>query len=63
MSVETWLEKTLADRPPLTAGQVAALRPILAPVVPHMNAAPVAATTEATPAMPAPQEPQEKGTM
>jgi hypothetical protein len=55
MSVETWLEKVRADRPPLTAAQVALLRPILAPVIPHVtcNAAP-AAQAGAAPAEPEP---------
>ena len=52
MSEATWLEKTLAERPPLTQQQVSRLRPILAPTTPHMTAAPAAqagAATEMTP--------------
>ena len=49
MSVETWLEKVRADRPPLTAAQIAVLRPVLAPVIPHILAAP-ADETGAAPA-------------
>ena len=40
MSEETWLEKTLAERPPLTREQIARLRPILAPATPHMRTPP-----------------------
>lgn len=56
MTTEEWLEKVRADRPPLTAAQLALLRPILAPVIPHVtsNAAP---TVEAG-AAPAEPEPQ-----
>ena len=54
MSVETWLEKVRADRPPLTAAQIAVLRPVLAPVIPHMLAAPA----DETGAAPAKTEPQ-----
>jgi hypothetical protein len=44
MSVETWLARVAADRPPLTPAQIARLRPVLAPVVPRIkeNAAPTA---------------------
>ena len=64
MSVETWLEKVRADRPPLSAAQIAALRPVLAPVIPHATgAAPAteAGTAPALPALPALPE-TEKGT-
>lgn len=55
MTTEEWLAKVLADRPPLTPAQIAALRPILAPAIPHMrNAAPAA--TRTAPAMPEPIE-------
>ena len=60
MTTEQWLEKTLADRPPLTQAQVAALRPVFAPVIPHMGTAPVTATTEAATSHPAPKEPLQK---
>jgi hypothetical protein len=54
MTADEWRQKVAADRPPLSRAQIAVLRPICL----HMtNAAPVAATTEAAPAMPAPQEP------
>lgn len=58
MSTEQWLEKVLADRPPLTPAQVAALRPVFAPVIPRMRTAPAA--TGAAPAMPAPQPQQRR---
>jgi hypothetical protein len=45
-----WLEKQLAAAPPLTAAQVSALRPVFAPAIPYVNAAP-AMTTRAAPAM------------
>lgn len=57
MTDEEWLEKTLADRPPLTQAQKAVLRIILAPVIPNMRAAPARKTTEAALAMPVPQKP------
>jgi len=42
MTTEEWLADVAADRPPLSASQIALLRPILAPAVPRMrNAAPV----------------------
>ena len=56
MSTEEWLARVLDDRPPLTPAQIAVLRPILAPVIPHVNAAP-ARKTEAAPAMSRTQEP------
>ena len=41
LSTEAWLEQVRATRPPLSANQIALLRPILAPAVPRMrNAAP-----------------------
>ena len=40
MTTEEWREKVAADRPPLTAAQIAVLRPVLAPVIPHISAAP-----------------------
>jgi hypothetical protein len=40
MTQAEWLEKTMADRPPLTRAQVAVLRPILAPTAPHTGTAP-----------------------
>ena len=41
LSTEAWLAQVRKDRPPLSAAQLAQLRPILAPAVPHMrNAAP-----------------------
>ena len=55
MSVETWLAKVAADRPPLSAAQIAVLRPVLAPVIPHMTAAP-AAEAGAAPAVSAPEK-------
>jgi len=55
MTTAEWLGKVLADRPPLTAAQIAVLRPILAPAIPHMHAAP-ARKTEAAPAMNRTQE-------
>lgn len=56
MTTEEWLAKRLADRPPLTQAQIAVLRPIFAPVIPHMRNAALAATRTA-PAMPEPKEP------
>ena len=52
MTTEEWREKVAADRPPLTAAQIAVLRPVLAPVIPHIDAAP-ADETGAAPAVPA----------
>ena len=49
MTQDEWRQKTAADRPPLTAAQVAVLRPVLAPVIPHILAAP-ADETGAAPA-------------
>ena len=54
MTTDEWLQKVAADRPPLTAAQVAALRPVLAPVIPHISAAPA----DETGAAPAETEPQ-----
>jgi hypothetical protein len=44
MSQAEWLAKVAADRPPLSAAQIALLRPVLAPAVPRIkeNAAPTA---------------------
>jgi hypothetical protein len=53
MTPEEWLAKILAGRPPLTPEQIAALRPIFAPVIPYMRTAPATATG-AAPAMPIP---------
>ncbi len=54
MTTEQWIAANLAAAPPLTSAQIAALRPVFAPVIPHMkNAAP--AETGAAPAMPARQ--------
>ena len=52
MTTDEWREKVAAGRPPLTAAQIAVLRPVLAPVTPHMLAAP-ADETGAAPAEPA----------
>ena len=42
MTAEEWRAAVAATRPPLSANQIALLRPILAPAVPRMrNAAPV----------------------
>ena len=40
MTRDEWLAKTLADRPALSQAQVARLRPILAPIAPHMRTPP-----------------------
>jgi hypothetical protein len=42
MSVETWLARVAADRPKLSDAQIAALRPVLAPIARRIqeNAAP-----------------------
>jgi hypothetical protein len=40
VTTDEWLAKTLDGAPPLTAAQVSALRPVFAPVIPHMHAAP-----------------------
>ena len=39
MTTAQWLEKCLADAPPLTQAQVAVLRPVFAHVTPHMKTA------------------------
>ena len=53
MTTQEWLEKTMADRPPLTPAQVSALRPVLAPAIPHMrDAAPAQTGTAPGPASP-----------
>ena len=54
MTTEEWLEKVAADRPAMSDAQITALRPVLAPVIPHMTAAP-AAEAAAAPAQPEPQ--------
>ena len=46
MTTAEWLEKNLAAAPPLSAAQVAVLRPVFAPVVPLMQRT-APATTEA----------------
>ena len=58
MTTDEWVEKTLAAAPPLSAAQVAVLRPVFAAVIPHMRTPP--AETRGVPAMPAPQEPDRK---
>ena len=55
MTTDEWREKVAADRPPLTAAQIAVVRPVLAPVIPHMQAAPATAAG-AAPAVSAPRE-------
>ena len=40
MSRDEWLKRVLADRPALSQAQVARLRPILAPIAPHMRTPP-----------------------
>jgi len=45
VTAETWLAGVLASRPPLSAAQVAALRPIFAP---DMHTAPAAETRAVT---------------
>jgi hypothetical protein len=35
--VAAWRARVAADRPPLTPGQIAVLRPIFAPVIPLMK--------------------------
>lgn len=56
MTTREWLEKTLADAPPLTQGQIAVLRPVFAHVTPHMRTAPAAeAGAAAMPALPNPR--------
>lgn len=57
MTTEEWIEKNLAAAPPPTPAQIATLRAIFAPVIPHMKAA--SAATEAAHRMPAPQAPME----
>jgi hypothetical protein len=61
MTRDEWLAKVLADRPPLTQAQIAVLRPIFAPVIPHIKAASVTATEAAQNRITEPQEPL-KGT-
>ena len=46
MTAETWLTATLARRPPLSAAQIAALRPIFAPDMHTALAAETRAVTE-----------------
>jgi hypothetical protein len=55
VTTQEWLALNLAAAPPLTRAQIAALRPIFAPVIPHMKAAPAA--TRAAPQNPAPPQP------
>jgi hypothetical protein len=43
MTQDEWLSAVLADAPPLSAAQAAALRPIWRPVIPHMATAPAPA--------------------
>ena len=59
MTQDEWLRKVAAGRPALSAAQIALLRPVLAPVIPHATGA-APATAGAAPALPAPQDP-EKG--
>lgn len=47
MTTEQWLAASLAAAPPLTPGQLAALRPVCQRMAAHMKAASVTATTEA----------------
>jgi hypothetical protein len=42
MSTEEWLAKVAADRPPLSDAQIAALRPVLAPIAQYIATAPAA---------------------
>ena len=50
LSTDEWLDRCLAAAPPLTQAQIAVLRPVFRPVIPHThNAAP--AVTEAAPAI------------
>ena len=58
MTTAEWLEKNLAAAPPLSAAQVAVLRPVFAAVIPHMRTPP--AETRGAPAIPAQQEPGRK---
>ena len=58
MTTGEWVAACLASRPPLTQAQIAALRPVFAPVIPHMRAAP-AVTAGAAPARTATQESRE----
>jgi uncharacterized protein (DUF4415 family) len=58
MTRDEWLQKVAADRPPLSAAQIAMLRPVLAPVVPHIRAAPAA--TGAAPAEPHSETPRKE---
>jgi hypothetical protein len=59
MTTAEWLAANLAAAPPLTPAQVSALRPVFAPVIPHVNAAP-ATKTGAAPARTATQDPIER---
>ncbi len=54
MDLATWRARVAADRPPLSAAQLAVLRPVWAPVIPQMRNAATAETVTA-PAMPAPK--------
>jgi hypothetical protein len=56
--VAAWRAKVAADRPPLTPAQIAALRPVWAPVVPHMRNAAPAAHAEAAPVHPHRKNPE-----
>ena len=49
MTAEEWLEKVAADRPPLSAAQVALLRPVLAPATPAMRSGAPACQQERRP--------------
>ncbi len=44
MTTEEWVAAQLAAAPPLSAAQVAVLRPVFAPVIPRMRDAAPAAT-------------------
>ena len=59
MTTEEWRAQVAARRPPLTAGQLAALRPACQRMAQHMKNAAPARLAEAAPAMPVRQHPTE----
>ena len=58
MTQDEWLQKVAVSRPALSDAQIALLRPVLAPVIPHVTGAAPATEAGTAPALPAPQETQ-----
>jgi len=57
VTTEEWVAAQLAAAPPLSAAQVAVLRPVFAPVIPRMRDAAPAATGTAPNRRTGPSEP------